>query len=831
MSRNPFKRLSNLPPHVALVSAIIGVIALASAALLFSETEPGVKANLVPRAARVERVEGNVGVARAFDKESASQVEWAEASVNTPVSVGDRVYAHPGSRASLAFTGRNYARLDPGASLDILSLADSRTQLALRDGSAIFDLGHLDDGELFEVATPHGAVDFYEPGLYQVGIDDSGSTMISVLSGLAQVVGLAGSGQISKGEILTLVGQTAAQVLMSRLAPDLAGSLVDDYYGYRYPNSYDGRYRSYDRYLDDPYYYDPYRRSPSYNHLSSYDVPGLYDLDNYGDWVDVSDHGRCWSPRVNQDWAPYQSGNWVIDDVWGPTWVSQEPWGWAPYHYGRWAYVNNRQWVWVPDRATSRPIYSPALVAFVPLRQTNQIAWVPLAPGEPYVPRYYDASFQPQYLAAPELVNQVINNHHYQYANLNVARAVAVVPVREFTEVIEPDLLYPVNQQLLAQSQPVLDPYAVDDLRQMAMRADDSRPRIKVPRAVQQEVFNTPVITSMPPLLPPDRAEMLRALQVSSVPEKQKKQKMKMDDSGQVTVARRADGLPQSPFTQQNASVASEQRKQRIAQLATQAAQGDKAARNEMRELKRQQRKDEKLGRHATGEQAQWQQQVKSQPKAQQQQGAIIDQAREQKKAQRQLERQQRAAFAQQQNQREVRQAETQKQVKQQQRVAQPDAPHRWVDDLKRGEQRKAQRQAERQQRATEKQQQHYANQQTAVQQQAREQRKAQRQAERQQYMMRQQQQQQVVEQQRKQPVFIQPVDKNREQRKAERRAVREQAAWQQQARPQQQQQQVKPQQQAPQQSVQQGGQGQAGGGKAQRKAERAERKAGRGKP
>src|SRR2546429_244939 len=77
--------------------------------------------------------------------------------------------------------------------------------------------------ELFEVPTPLGAVDFNQPGLYQVGINDNGNTVISVLSGLAQVVGLGGSGQISRGEVLTLVGQAASDVVLSRLNPNYAG--------------------------------------------------------------------------------------------------------------------------------------------------------------------------------------------------------------------------------------------------------------------------------------------------------------------------------------------------------------------------------------------------------------------------------------------------------------------------------------------------------------------------------------------------------------------------------------------------------------------------------
>src|SRR5207248_2428317 len=150
------------------------------------------------------------------------------------------------SRASLAFTGRNFARLEPRSSLDILSLSNRRTQLALRDGSSVFNVGALAPGELFEVATPLGAVDFNQPGLYQVGINDNGNTVVSVLSGLAQVVGLGGSGQISRGEVLTLVGQAASDVVLSRLNPNYAGKLLNDYYSYQYPTLYDGRYSNYD---------------------------------------------------------------------------------------------------------------------------------------------------------------------------------------------------------------------------------------------------------------------------------------------------------------------------------------------------------------------------------------------------------------------------------------------------------------------------------------------------------------------------------------------------------------------------------------------------------
>src|SRR4030095_1681948 len=103
---------------------------------------------------------------------------------------------------------------------------------------------------------------------YNMAYRDDGSVAVSVLSGLARFVGLAGSGQINKGEMLALVGQTAAELVLSRLDGRDAGYLVDDYYRYQYPNVYDGRYSSYDAYLNDPFYYDPYRHNVSYKYVT-----------------------------------------------------------------------------------------------------------------------------------------------------------------------------------------------------------------------------------------------------------------------------------------------------------------------------------------------------------------------------------------------------------------------------------------------------------------------------------------------------------------------------------------------------------------------------------
>src|SRR6266404_6809179 len=206
-------------PHLTIVAVLCALIAGAGVAL-WVKHEQTVSAEALPNAARIQRVDGEVALNNGLannQSNGGAETQWIAATPNEPFSVGDRIYTRDNSHASLAFTGRNFARLNPNTSLDVISLADRRTQLALRDGSAIFDVGYLQPNELFEVATPYGAVDFDQPGLYNVGLSNGNAT-ISVLSGLAQVVGLGGSGRISKGEMLTLVSQTAAQVVLSRLA-------------------------------------------------------------------------------------------------------------------------------------------------------------------------------------------------------------------------------------------------------------------------------------------------------------------------------------------------------------------------------------------------------------------------------------------------------------------------------------------------------------------------------------------------------------------------------------------------------------------------------------
>ena len=720
MFKQSIKRLSGVSPRVAIAGALIIVVVISGIALLLTRGGSVANANpaMQPHAARLDRVDGSVGIARAEDEDK--QLDWAEATVNTPVTVGDRIYARDYAHASIALTGHNYVRLNPTTSLDVLALEDQKTQLALRSGSALFDVGALTADELYEVATPCGAIDFKQPGLYQVGIED-GNAIISVLNGLAQVVGQEGSGYISKGQVFTLEGATAAQALASTIAPSTAGDIVDEYYRYRYPKVYNGRYRSYDAYLADPSYYDPYRNSVSYQYLPA-DIPGLYDLDSYGDWVDVNDYGYCWAPRVNAGWAPFRSGFWDLDDIWGPSWVSSETWGWAPYHYGRWSFVNQR-WFWVPSEVRTRAIYYPAPVAFIPLG--NQIAWVPLGPGDVYAPRYYD-NFQPRYLASAEVVRVVTAQN--TFVNYNAPGAITVVPVQALTRAIDPRVIAPVDAGLIGKSRAVIDPFSVDSIRELAIRHDDGRRRIKFERR-EQEALNTAVVASTTPEVLAARGNLAKRLRVEAVPEQRREAKLKVNATGEVTSSRGPDGLPQ-PLAQS----------QRMNELASRAEQGDKSARREMRQLMRDEQRT-----------------IQQQPQASAQIRAQQEQSRQQLKQQRQADRQQAGAGAGQEAARQAQQQQMKQQRKaerQQQSVAPAQAQQ---------QQMKQQRRAERQQQSAPA-----AQQQQQMRQQRKEQRKPPETFGQQQQFRRQAQQQAMRQQQ---------MAQQNGQFKAQRRAEQQQRA------------------------------------------------------
>jgi FecR protein len=554
-------------PHMTIVAVVVALIAGLGVAF-WMKSEQTASAEELPYAARIQRVDGQVAFSDSLPNAEANEANtvWVGATPNQPFSTGDRIYTRDNARTSLAFSGRNFARLGPNTSLDVVTLEERRTQLALRDGSAMFDVGYLASNELFEVATPYGAVTFAEPGLYNLGFDNNGGVLVSVLSGLARVVGPSGSGEISKGEMLTLLAQAGAELALSRLNPQDAGYQVDDYYRYQYPNSYDGRYSNYDAYLNDPYYYDPYRRNVSYKYASSA-IPGIYDLDYYGDWRDVDGYGYAWSPRVDTGWVPYQQGYWINDYPYGLTWVSSEPWGYAPYHYGRWANVGN-QWYWIPDAVNTTPAYAPALVAFVPLND-NQIGWFPLGPGDTYAPRYYDSSWQPHYLTQANVVPG-------QLINFGIPDAVTVVSLDAFGRPIDARSLRRIDPQLLASVRPTLDPLTLTPLRNAVIHSAWGRGKIDLPPGIAKKLDSTRVFVADDIRGPRFGKDLAKSMRVERVSDTARNQKFKVKDQ------------------RQESQQVDHARKQEIDRLNVEAKRGNKEAQRQVRQIEQQQAKENK---------------------------------------------------------------------------------------------------------------------------------------------------------------------------------------------------------------------------------------------
>jgi hypothetical protein len=569
-------------PHATVVLVVVALVA--GLGVYLWTNHQTASAESLPYAARIQRVDGEVAFSDNRAGADGSQ-EWTAATANQPFSEGDRIYTRDNARTSIAFSGRNFARLDPNTSLDCVSLGDRRTQLALRDGSAMFDVGYLQPDEIFEVATPNGAVDFVQPGLYNVGFDRNGGVLVSALSGLARVVGLSGSGEINKGEMLTLLGQTAAEVALSRLNRQDAGYRVDEYYRYQYPNYYDGRYSNYDAYLSDPYYYDPYKRSVSYRYVSS-NIPGFYDLDAYGDWQNVDGYGYAWRPQVASGWVPYQQGQWVNTYPYGPTWVSSEPWGYAPYHYGRWANVGN-QWYWIPDGVNTTPTYAPALVAFVSLDNANQIGWVPLGPGDPYAPRYYDENWQPRYLSRTDVSPA-------RLFNLAIPGAVTVVPVDAWGRAIDPRSVRHVDQQRLASARSTLDPLMLTPLRNAVVHSAWGRGKIDLPPGIAKKLEGTRVFVGSDIRESPFRRDLAKSMRVERVSGNARDQKFKVKDEREA--AQQVDNGRKQEGDRKQAADA----KREIDRQSAEAARSNKEAQRQTRQAEQQQRKDTRAQEKAT---------------------------------------------------------------------------------------------------------------------------------------------------------------------------------------------------------------------------------------
>jgi hypothetical protein len=363
--------------HLWLILALFGVLAAQPVAAQPAPAPPPASVPLpasapLPaeqappaRVGAVSYVSGNL----AFH--TAGDTQWSAAGVNYPVAGGGSFWTDLQARAQFQI-GPTTIAMDGGTELDVTNLDEQVAQFGLPQGRVHFHLRQLDAGQSFEIDLPQGAVWLLQPGAYDISAGGPGQeARVAAYAGSARFVGTGADVGVKGGDAVVLSQTSPVTVATARAGPD---AFVDWCAAHDYHEDH----------LASPYYI-------------SAQMTGYADLDRAGDWRTNPQYGEVWYPsQVPSDWAPYRDGRWIWVQPWGWTWVDRQPWGFAPFHYGRWAYVDNR-WGWVPGNYVARPVYAPALVAFVGLGAAGigvltgvgpAVGWFPLAPGEAYWPSY-----------------------------------------------------------------------------------------------------------------------------------------------------------------------------------------------------------------------------------------------------------------------------------------------------------------------------------------------------------------------------------------------------------------------------------------------------------
>jgi hypothetical protein len=346
-----------------LLAGVVGVSLVASSVMAKMQGEPP------GRVGRLAFVDGTVSF---HDDEERG---WTKAIVNTPLTTGDALWTEPNSRSEVSLAGTRI-RMDGSTELDMSQIDDSRVRLQLAQGRVDVKTAQMDTSQPYEIVTPRGTIALQQQGDYYVEAgSQQDATRLGVRSGAAQIQGLNGQVlAVRPGEVGEVYGDGSSMQLKTvRAAPPAPAA------------SWAAR----DRQV-------VYEQPPQYIPAG---MTGYEDLNAYGNWVNDGSYGQVWVPRSTPaGWAPYRTGHWSYVKPWGWTWIDEQPWGFAPYHYGRWANSNNR-WVWVPPQREERPVYAPALVAFLgglelAAQLGNQgsnmgpVGWFPLGPREVYVPPY-----------------------------------------------------------------------------------------------------------------------------------------------------------------------------------------------------------------------------------------------------------------------------------------------------------------------------------------------------------------------------------------------------------------------------------------------------------
>ena len=372
-------------------TGILAAVVILSAAA-FASDPPG-------RVARLQYMSGEVSL------QPGGVNDWVPGVVNRPMTTADRLWTDKNSRAELHL-GSAAIRVSSETSLTLTNVSDGTVQVELDQGTLNLWVRHLYHGEIYELDTPNMAFTVMKAGEYRFDVDPNGdTTLVTVWNGDGEATGQGRAVKVKHGQTARFTGGT---------------SLTHNIYEARSRDGFDDWCHIRDR-------REQYSQSARY---VSPEVIGAEDLDDYGTWRVLPAYGNVWVPAVAPGWAPYHYGHWAWVEPWGWTWIDDAPWGFAPSHYGRWVYYSG-YWGWVPGPVAVRPVYAPALVAWVggsnfgvgfAIGGAPTVGWFPLGYGEPYLPPYGASRnyFRNVNVSNTHITNITnVTNNYYNTTNIN----------------------------------------------------------------------------------------------------------------------------------------------------------------------------------------------------------------------------------------------------------------------------------------------------------------------------------------------------------------------------------------------------------------------------
>jgi len=329
--------------------------------------------------------------------------DWVPANQNRPLTTADRIWVDVGGRAELTMASAAM-RLGSETSVTLTNLDDQTAQIEMDQGTLELSVRFLNPGEIVEVDTPNFAYTVERPGQYRFDVyPDQDQSWVTVRRGDGEASGEGDAVRVRGGQQFRF-SQGQSLAYQNYGAPGLDG--FEDWCAVRERREIS---------------------SPSAQYVAAGTI-GYEDLDDNGVWEPAPEYGSVWYPRVHEGWAPYREGHWAWVEPWGWTWVDDAPWGFAPFHYGRWAQIGGR-WGWIPGPMGVRPVYAPALVAWVggpsfgvSVGIGGGVGWFPLGWHDPFIPSYH---VSPGYarnvnVSNSRVVNVTVINNYYTTNNVNV---------------------------------------------------------------------------------------------------------------------------------------------------------------------------------------------------------------------------------------------------------------------------------------------------------------------------------------------------------------------------------------------------------------------------